>query len=96
MDEIQANDVHIAVLNKAFKTTNYQSGGFISWNENEAVQVIKHGGRMSMHLWCCIKMEDPVIGLHRNNIPKNLIVSRSHLEFINMEFINIKNEGGTN
>ena len=90
MDEIQAKDVHIAVLNKQFKTTNYQSGGFIWWNENEAVQVIKHVGTHSEHLWCCIKMEDSIIGLLRNDLPRNLIVSRSHLEFINIEWRGMK------
>ena len=90
MDEIQAKDIHIAVLNKRFKTTNYQSGGFIWWNENEAVQVIKHAGTHSEHLWCCIKMEDSIIGLYRNNPHRNLIVTGSHLDFIDIKWDRLK------
>lgn len=90
MDEIRAKDIHIAVLNKQFKTTNYQSGGFIWWNENEAVQVIKHAGTHSEHLWCCIKMEDSIIGLYRNNPHRNLIVTGSHLDFIDIKWDRLK------
>lgn len=90
MDEIRAKDIHIAVLNKQFKTTNYQSGGFIWWNENEAVQVTKHAGTHSEHLWCCIKMEDSIIGLYRNNPHRNLIVTGSHLDFIDIKWDRLK------
>ncbi len=91
MDEIQANNVHIAVLNKAFKTTSYQSGGFISWNENEAVQVIKHNKNPESSLWYCVKLDEYVTDMTIFDVVHNgLVVAKSHLDFIDINWGTIK------
>lgn len=91
MEEIQAKDVHIAVLNKRFRTTNYQSGGFIWWNETDVVQVIKRHKNGESHLWHCLKLEELVIGMHILDLrDTHLIVSKSHLDFINVNWDKLK------
>ncbi len=91
MDEIQAKDIHIAVLNKRFRTTNYQSGGFIWWNENEAVQAIKHNGNQESHLWYCVKLDASVTESTIFDIVYNgLVVAKSHLDFVGVNWNTIR------
>jgi len=91
MDKIQAKDIHIAVLNKAFKTSNYQSDGFISWKENEVVQVTKHNGNSESHLWYCVKLDASVTESSIFDIVYNgLVVAKSHLDFIDVNWRQIK------
>ena len=88
MYRIEEKDVHIAVLNKQFKTINYQSGVSIWWNESEVVQVINHGE----HLWCCIKLYEWVKCLRMlDPSDTHLIVSKSHLDFVEINWETIKN-----
>ena len=91
MDEIQAKDIHIAVINKQFKTTNYQSGGFIWWNENEAVQAIKHNGNQESPLWYCVKLDASVAEQTISDIVYNgRVVAKSHLDFVDIKWGKLK------
>jgi hypothetical protein len=91
MKAIGTKDIHIAVLNKAFKTSNYQSDGFISWAENEVVQVTKHNGNQESHLWYCVKLDASVTESSIFDIVYNgLVVAKSHLDFIDVNWRKIK------
>ena len=90
MKAIVAKDVHIAVLNKAFKTNHYQSDGLISWEENEVVQVTKHTESMESNLWYCLKLNELVTGTSIYDLRDRLVVSRSHLDFIDINWETIK------
>ena len=85
---IQANDVHIAVLKETFRTTNYQSGGFITWNENEAVQV-KHNGVDGSPLWYCLKLDESTDVDIDEFIYNGLVAASSQLDFIEVNWVNV-------
>lgn len=87
LEQIQAKDVHIAVLNKQFKTTNYESVGFLLWEENEVVQAIKHP---TLGLWVCLKLEENVEGTNIRDFHDRLIVSWSHLDFIDVKWNKVR------
>ena len=90
MKAIVAKDVHIAVLNKAFKTNNYQSDGLILWGKNEVVQVTKHTESTESNLWYCLKLNELVAGTSIYDRRDRLVVSRSHLDFVDVNWKTIK------
>jgi hypothetical protein len=89
-DEIGTNGIHIAVLNKQFKTTNYKNGGFILWVENEVVQVKKRNKGDESSLWYCLKLAAPTDVDISEFDCNGLVVSVSHLDFIKVNWINVK------
>lgn len=80
MEAIGGEYMQIAVLNKPFKTTNWCEGGIIEWRELELLMVQKRQG--PSHLWECKKWDGPTDTIRETL----LVVSESHLEFINMEW----------
>jgi hypothetical protein len=91
MDKVQTKDIHIAVLNKRFRTSNHQSGGFIWWEENEVVHVTKHNVNQESHLWYCVKLEESVTDMDIFGIVYNgLVVAKNHLDFVDVNWRQIK------
>lgn len=88
MDNIRTNDIHIAVLKKTFRTTNYKTDGFISWKENEVVQV-KHNGVEESPLWYCLKLDESTDVDIDEFVYNGLVVASSHLDFIEVNWINV-------
>lgn len=88
--EIQAKDIHIAVLNKQFKTQNYQSDGLILWKENEVVQVTKHSDDERTHLWYCLKLDEKIVGIRLCDLFDRLVVARSHLDFVDVKWNKVR------
>jgi hypothetical protein len=84
MEAIEGEYMQIAVLNKPFKTTNWEEGGIIHWKEMELLRVKKRQG--PSHLWECKKW-DRSTDTWRDNL---LVVSTSHLEFTNIEWQKIR------
>lgn len=76
--------MQIAVLNKSFKTTNWCEGGIIEWEKMELLRVKKRQG--PSHLWECKKWDWPP-DTPGNNL---LVVSTSHLEFIDIKWEKVK------
>ncbi len=84
MEAIRGEYMQIAVLNKPFKTTNWSEGGIIEWGKMELLRVQKRQG--PSHLWECKKWNWPTDTPGYNL----LVVSESHLEFINLEWEKVK------
>ncbi len=84
MEAIGGEYIQIAVLNKPFKTTNWTKGGIIEWEKMELLSVKKRHG--PSNLWECKKW-DWSADTPGNNL---LVVSRSHLEFIDIKWEKVK------
>jgi hypothetical protein len=84
--EIQAKDIHIAVLNKQFRTYNHQSDRLIWWEEKEVVQVTKHKDNEGYHLWYCLKLDEKIVGIRLCDLIDRLVVARSHLDFVDVKW----------
>jgi len=84
MEAIGGEYMQIAVLNKPFKTTNWNEGGIIEWEKMELLRVQKRQG--PSHLWECKKWDSSP----DSRWVTILVVSESHLEFINMEWQRIR------